>query len=143
MTNKDVDLIEIGRGYQSKVISTNNSIGEYGATVMSILMFVGQGTVYVWLALWLLLYVLNFQFLWAMGLSLIISIALTILCVCTIIKIIKVLHKMNQPEQVRDERGRYARETPVHVMGKRAGTIKTMENGQSEYVSQWGGGVDK
>lgn len=143
MTDKNVDLIEVGRGNQSKVIGQGNSISEYGATVMSLLLFVGQGAIYVWLALWAILYFSDVLFLWAMGISFVISVALTVLAVWVIVKLIMVLHKMNEPTRIRDERGRFARETPVYSGGVRKGTIRTAENGQSEYITQWGGGGDK
>jgi len=138
--NKGVDLIEIGRGNQSKVIGQNNSISEYGAVALSLIAYVGQGTVVLWLGLWILLYYLDFQLLWALAISGVISVLLTVACIWAIVRLVMLLHRIQDPPQPRDERGRYVRETPVNSMGRRVGTIKTAENGQSEYIDQWGGG---
>jgi hypothetical protein len=140
MGNKGVDLIEVGRGNQSKVIGQNNSISEYGAVVLSLIGFVGQGTFVLWLVLWLGLYFLDFQIIWAMGISAILSLVITAMCLWGIIKLIMVLHKVNNPPQPRDERGRFVRDIPVSSGGSRVGTLRTAENGESEYISEWGGG---
>lgn len=138
-----VDLIEVGRGNQSKVIGQGNSISEYGATVMSLILFVGQGTFYVWLALSALLYFLNFQFLWAVGISLLLSIGITILCICTIVKIIMVLHRMNEPIQPRNDRGQFTEMRPINVRGKTRKTLKSVDKDNYEVIERWGGVGDK
>lgn len=139
MTRK-TDFIEVGQGVDSKVIGGNNSISEYMTVILSLIAFVGQGLVIAWFVIVLVLYYWGIRWVWAMGLSLVITLALGVGALWGILRILDIVKRIQEPtEQPRDERGRW-RSTTYKVNQKHVGTFYTAENGDSEYIAQWGGG---
>lgn len=139
---RDMDIIEVGKGNQSKVIGTNNSISEYMTTILAILFYVVQA----WLIVFTILF-LTIGYYWLpWGVAAIIAALLStlapVLVVAFVVWLLRVMKGINEPLPVRDERGRFTRTARVNVMGRHVGDIKTADTGESEYVERWGGGVD-
>lgn len=139
MSDKRQDYIEIGSGTESKIIGANNTISEYGTTFLALAFYLVQGAFVAFVVIFLILYMLDFTWVWAMILSLIITAIIAYLTVRFTFYAMEKLKRINEPLPVRDERGRFTA-APLHRGGKYQGSILTGENGDSVYVERWGGG---
>lgn len=134
-----MDYIEVGRGTESKVIGQGNSISEYMTTIFALCAYIGQGFLVVWFMLAVGLWLAGLVWSWAIGISLILTIVLTIGAVYFVFWAYGKIKQMQEPMPTRDEKGRFRR-ARVNNMGRHVGDLITAENGETEYVERWGGG---
>lgn len=135
----DKDYIEFGAGNQSKVIGKDNSISEYMTTIFALLALMGQVCVVVFVVAFLVLYFVGLMWQWAAILAAILA-AIPPFAVGNLAFVyLAKVKAINEPMPTRDKNGRF-RKTRVNSMGKHVADIVTAENGESEWVTRWGGG---
>jgi len=139
MNNKGVDYIEVGRGNESKVIGQNNSISEYMATIFALGAYLAQGWVMAFTVVFLILGFYWLTWAWAAFVSFVVCTSVTVFGAWITFKALAKMKQIQEPLPIRDEQGKWRR-ARVNNMGKHVGDIYTAENGETEYVDQWGGG---
>lgn len=135
------DYIEVGQGVDSKVIGKDNSVSEYFAVVMSLATYAVQAWFIAFVTVFLIVGFYWLEWAWAGVVAFIVTTIIPIAAIFGAVALFRRIKDIQEPIQERDDRGRFARRrTKVFRMTKHVGDIMTAENGDTEYISRWGGG---
>lgn len=111
-----VDIVEVGRGNESKVIGQNDSITEYVAGAIAVVSFISEFALGAWVVLSCALYWGGFTAFWSCIISGAIVIVVYVLCFVAFLRLVSGMRDAHLPEQRRDEEtGRFI---PVYQGGQ-------------------------